>query len=146
MYTHFLSLQETAICVCTLPKHIDITSECFPIVGEGKVEFEDTLFHFDRDISSEDALAEIAKADPKNPWMPAKAENTLTYGAKNPEEQRKYPIVGLGSVAEVGGSSGVLFLREDGSRRRLYLGWFGHDWGSYFRFLAVRKVSKTLVS
>ena len=117
-------------------KNNEITSERFPIVGEGQMEFEDTLFHFDRDISSDEALAEIAKADPKNPWLPAKAENTLAYGAKNPEEQWEYPIIGLGSVAEVDGNRHVLNLYRDGSKRGLILSWFDDDWLAYYRFLA----------
>ena len=118
----------------------------FPVKGEGKVEFEDTLFHFDRSISSKDAIKEIVNADKANPWAPAKTENILAYGAKNPEEQRKYPIVGLGSVAEVRGRRSVLYLDEGGSRRNLYLNWFDDDWHSDYRFLAVRKVSRPSVS
>lgn len=121
-------------------KHDGITSERFPIIGEGQAEFEDTLLHFDKDISSEDALAEIAKVDLENPWLPAKAENTLAYGAKNPEEQRKYPIIGLGSVAEVDGDRRVLGLDAGGSKRSLYLYWFGSVWDAYCRFLAVRRI------
>ncbi|MEI6552967.1 MAG: hypothetical protein WCO09_00180, partial [bacterium] len=84
-------------------KNENITSDRFPINGEGQVEFEDTIFHFDRSISSEDAVAQIIAADLENPWEPAKIENLLAYGAKNPEEQCKFPIVGLGSVGRVNG-------------------------------------------
>jgi len=125
-------------------KNDDITAKRFPIVGTGRVEFEDTLFHFDRDISLEDAIKEIVSADKANPWQPAKIENTLAYGAKNPEEQRRYPIVGLGSVAEVDGFRFVPDLDRDDSRRRLDLDWFGLGWDADYRFLAVRKkVSQT---
>lgn len=123
-------------------KNDDITPKRFPIVGEGKVEFEDTLFHFGKDISSEDAIAQIKAADPANPWEPTKIENILAYGAKNPEEQRKSPIVGLGSVAEVDGVRCVPYLDGDGSRRDLDLGWFDFDWSARCRFLAVRKKSQ----
>lgn len=127
-------------------KNKNITANRFSIVGKGRVEFEDTLFHFDRNISSENAAKEIIAADPKNPWEPAKIENVLSYGAKNPEEQRKYPIVGLGSVCRVNGNRSVPYLGRDGSERDLRLLWFGNDWSARSRFLAVRKVSRPLAS
>lgn len=120
-------------------KNDDIAAKRFPIVGKGKVEFEDTIFHFDRDISSEDAVKEILAADSKNPWEPAKIENILAYGAKNPEEQRKFPIIGLGSVGKVGGSRYVPCLGRDDSKRALDLHWWDIDWNTLYRFLGVRK-------
>jgi hypothetical protein len=125
-------------------KNDDITAKWFPIVGKGKVEFEDTIFHFDHDISSEDAVKEILAADTKNPWEPGRIENILAYGAKNPEEQRKFPIVGLGSVGEVGGLRYVPCLSRYDSRRRLDLRWWVDAGGARCRFLGVRKkVSQT---
>lgn len=120
-------------------KNDDINAKRFPIVGKGKVEFEDTIFHFDRDISSEDAVKEIIAADTKNPWEPGKIENILAYGAKNPEEQRKFPIVGLGSVGEVDGNRFVPCLYGYGSKRILSLSWWGDGWLAFCRFLGVRK-------
>ena len=120
-------------------KNDDINAKRFPIVGKGKVEFEDTIFHFDRDISSEDAVKEIIAADTKNPWEPGKIENILAYGAKNPEEQRKFPIVGLGSVGKVRGNRCVPDLYGGDSGRSLYRAWWGRDWHADFRFLGVRK-------
>jgi hypothetical protein len=128
-------------------KNDDITVKRFPIVGKGKVEFEDTIFHFDHIISSEDAVKEIIAADTKNPWEPGKIENILAYGAKNPEEQRKFPIVGLGSVGEVHGHRDVLYLYRDDSERCLSLSWWVVGWHAHYRFLGVRKkVSQTSVS
>ena len=121
-------------------KNENITEDKFPVKGEGQVEFEDTIFHFDRSISSEDAAAQIIAADPENPWEPAKIENLLAYGAKTPEEQRKFPIVGLGSVGEVLGARFVPFLSWYDSGRFLYLYYWRGVWFVCFRFLAVRKV------
>lgn len=117
----------------------DITPKRFPLKGEGEVEFEDTVFHFDRDITSEEAVKLITAADSKNPWEPGKIENLLAYGAKNPEEQRKFPIIGLGSVCKVLGYRDVPFLYRSASERELFLGWWDGDWGAFCRFLAVRK-------
>ncbi|MDP3735332.1 MAG: hypothetical protein Q8R39_02805 [bacterium] len=119
----------------------DITVKRFPIVGEGTVEFEARLFHFNRSMSSENAVERTRNADTTNPWEPAKIEHVLSFGAKYPEEQRKYAIIGLGSVAEVGGGRGVPDLHRTDAERNLNLRWWGDGWDGRYRFLAVRKLS-----
>ncbi len=123
----------------------DITAERFPIVGTGVAEFECKLFDFGRDISSEDAVKAIQVDDPTNPWKPARTEHTLAYGAQFPDEQRKNPIIGLGSGTRVRGFRSVLALLADGGR---YLGLYYSDdgWNALYRFLAVRPVPKTSVA
>jgi hypothetical protein len=121
----------------------DITPSRFPIVGTGVAEFETKVFHFDRYISSEDAVTAIKADDTQNPWeQPAKIEALLAYGAKNPDEQRQYPIIGLGSVARVRSGRRVPGLGLIDAERDLGLGWWGSDWRAHHRFLAVRKVRK----
>jgi hypothetical protein len=97
------------------------------------------LFHFNRYISSLDAISTIRASDPQNPWEPANIEILFLYGANNPDEQRKYPIVGLGSVAEVRGNRRVPCLDGQVPLRSLVLDWWDGDWGGHCRFLAVRK-------
>ncbi|MDB5265339.1 MAG: hypothetical protein JWM39_52 [Parcubacteria group bacterium] len=122
-------------------KNDDLTAKRFPIKGDGIVEFEVCLFHFDRMIESKDAIKAIEAADSTNPWAPAKTEHLLSFGIAFPEEQRKYPVIGLGSVARVGGYRNVPGLWEYGSERDLRLYWFEGEWGGLCRFLAVRQVS-----
>ncbi|MCX6786943.1 MAG: hypothetical protein NTY93_00210 [Candidatus Kaiserbacteria bacterium] len=122
-------------------KNDDITAKRFTIKGEGIIQFEAHYFHFNRTISSDDAVKEIEKSDTANPWSAAKIEHVLSHGATFPEEQRKFPIIGLGSVAEVDGDRNVPCLDRDGSYRRLDLNWWSDDWDPNYRFLAVRKVS-----
>ncbi|MFA6158536.1 MAG: hypothetical protein WC763_02820 [Candidatus Paceibacterota bacterium] len=93
------------------------------------------VFHFNRYISSEDAIAEMEKKG----YRPATLGDLLDYGAKNPEEQREYPIVALGSVAVLDDGRRVACLGGHGSARRLSLHGFDGDWGGHCRFLAVRK-------
>jgi hypothetical protein len=124
-------------------KHVDITAKLFPVVGNGFENFEWKLFHFDRTMSSESAVDAI-KVDG---WEPAKFECLLSFGEKYPEEQRKYPIAALGSVAVVGprvpyldgsdAESGAM----RGAERGISLRWWKDDWEDIFRFLAVRKLS-----
>ena len=113
----------------------DITAKRFPLTGTGKVAFEPKLFHFDRSISSEDAIKEMEK----DGFRAAKIEELLAYGAILPEEQRKYPIIALGSVAKIRGSRRVACLDWDASERGLRLFWFDGGWDDYYRFLGVRK-------
>jgi len=96
---------------------------------------EPEVFHFHSLISSDKAIA-IMGADG---YRPATIFDLLDYGAKKPEEQRKYPIVALGSVADIGGCS-VAYLDVDGdSKRYLDLDRFFCAWDASYRFLAVRK-------
>ena len=107
-----------------------------PVVGNGVEQFEAKIFHFDRNISSEKAVEAIKAAD----WESGKIEHLLSFGAKFPEEQRKYTIIALGSVAEVRGRRDVPYLSRDGAGRGLGLHWWGYDWLGRYRFLAVRKL------
>jgi hypothetical protein len=127
-------------------KNDELTAKRFPIVGEGVVEYEFRYFRFNRKVSSETAVDLIKKGDNENPWEPAKTEHLLVYGENFPEEQRKFPIVALGSVGEVSGGRYVPYLDGVGSERSLRLSWWGDDWYDDCRFLAVRKVSRTSVS
>ncbi len=121
----------------------DITAKRFPVKSTGADEWEFKMFHFDRSISSEDAVASISADDVVNPWQPAGIEHLLTYGKHNPEEQLKYPIVALGSVGKVYGRRYVPYLNGSGSERDLSLGWWVNDWFARYRFLGVRKVKKS---
>jgi len=113
----------------------DITEKRFPMPKDFVLGAEPKVFHFDRDISSEKAIA-LMDADG---YRPATIFDLLDYGAKNPEEQRKYPILALGSVALIYGDRCVAFLHRDDSERHLDLFWFDFGWSAFCRFLAVRK-------
>ena len=119
----------------------DITPKRFKLEGKGVIEFETRVIHFNRSISSEDAIEAIKHINTENPLEPAKIEHLLAFGAKYPEEQRKYPIIGLGSVAEVDGDRYVPCLGQGGAGRGLSLYWWDGDWDGGCRFLAVRKLS-----
>jgi len=120
----------------------DITSERFAVVGEGIVQFEWKIFHFDCDMLSEKAVGAIQSADVTNPWKPARIEHLLAFGAKHLEEQRRYPILALGSVALVHGVPYVPCLSpEVCARRHLSLPWRHSGWNRCCRFLAAREPS-----
>lgn len=114
----------------------DINSEHFPLKGKGKHELTATLFHFDRFIVSDDAIAEMDKQG----YRPGLNEELLFLGEKYPALQKEFPIVALGSVwRDPYGFRSVPSLRWSGLKRRLYLCWFDTGWYAYYRFLALRK-------
>ncbi len=105
------------------------------MVGK-KVEVSAKLFHFNRDISSGDAISEMDKTG----YRPATLMELLVLGFLFPEMQRQFPIVALGSLWRIAGSFRVVpSLGVGGSRRELDLHWFDNDWDAHSRFLGVRK-------
>jgi len=124
----------------------DITPKHFPITADQVGAWEARYFHFDLDIESDDAKACIEAEDPENPWQVAQIGHLLAHGERHPEEQRRFPIIALGSVAEVSGYGRVPCLVRRSSHRALYLRWWGDRWPHDCRFLAVRKVSATSAS
>jgi hypothetical protein len=112
-----------------------LNAKLFPVVGKGAVEFEAVLFHFGKGISSDAAKKQIEAAG----YEVGKIEHILSFGANYPDEQRKFPIVGLGSVAEIGVDRLVPCLDRGGSKRGLNRTWWGSTWPAHCRFLGVRK-------
>jgi len=120
-------------------KNENITEKNFPIPEEvkgKKVEISTKLFHFNRDISSEDAKKEMDK----DGFRPATLFEQQAFAQKHPELQRQFPIVALGSVwRSTYGIRRVPYLRVDDDERGLRLDWLGFIWRADCRFLAVRK-------
>lgn len=118
-------------------RNSDLTEKKFLVTADQVGEWEWKLFHFNRSISSEEAIR-LMKEDG---YDAGQIGHILTFGEINPEEQRKYPIIGLGSVAEVLLDRFVPVLWYDDDRRGLCLSWFDRDWGDRCRFLGVRRRS-----
>jgi len=114
----------------------NITSVNFPKPASGqKLEKEVVLFHFGRNMSSEAVIAEMDKAG----YKPATIWDLLGLAVKEPDLQRKFPILALGSVCRLNGHRRVAYLCESSGDRRLSLDYFGSDWSGCFRFAGVRK-------
>lgn len=118
-------------------RNSDLTEKKFPVTEDQYGEWEWKLFHFNRSISSGDAIR-LMKEDG---YDAGQIGHILTFGEKYPEEQRKFPIIGLGSVAKVGLNRHVPGLWYGYGKRGLGLYWFDRAWVAYYRFLGVRRRS-----
>jgi len=114
----------------------DITDEHFVVSKVGREESKLVYVHLDRIATTREVLEYMKE----NNLQPADIKQLLSFGKQNPDEQRKHPIVELGSLwRDSYGDLGAAFLGQGGGGRGLYLDyanpelqWFGGD-----RFLAV---------
>jgi hypothetical protein len=116
-------------------RHAGLTEERFPVTPDQFGEQAQKLFHFARGISSEDAIRLIREGG----FEPGRIGDILVFGENVPEAQRRHPVVGLGSVAEVDSKLSVPVLWFDGERRTLDAIWYDGDWHRNYRFLGVRR-------
>lgn len=100
----------------------------------GMVVVEVKLFHFDRYISSKEAVREIRKAG----FRSAKMEELLAFGAKLDSELLEFPITALGSGFFYSKNLYVLGIERHSSAYWLNGHWFGETWEEEMRFLAVK--------
>lgn len=114
----------------------DITSKLFPAPKSVGTDFK--LFHFNRYISSEDAIKEMEKEG----YRAANVYELPSWDGWNDKDL----VVALGSVGKVDGSRRVPDLDRHASKRGLDLHWWDGDWGAGYRFLgtAVTSVPSTL--
>src|ERR1700744_2019666 len=112
----------------------NITEDTFPLTPIRSSDYK--LYHFDRYISSEDAIKEMEKEG----YVPANIHELLLWKDWNDKDW----VVALGSVGKVDGNRLVPCLDGSGSGRGLYLYRFGDVWSSSYRLLAVRNLSSDL--
>ena len=113
-----------------------ITSENFPTSRSGQADLEIYLMRFGGRMTSE----EVVDALSKKGMRPAELREFLAFGATYPEMQRKFSIVGLGSVwRDKKGYKNVPCLYMASEGRYLDLHWWDDAWYSYSRFAVLRK-------
>lgn len=117
-------------------KNSDITAQNFPIHGSGMSSIEITLFYFMCVMNTDAVLAEMDRCG----YRPAALPELLALGAAQPELQRRFPIIALGSVWDHRDDNrDVVFLDGNYARRSLNLRWYEGCWDNFCRFAAVRK-------
>lgn len=110
---------------------------CFPVSGVGRVRVEGKLFHFNRNLKSDEVEREFDKAG----YRSANIAELLAFGATFPNVQRDFPVIGLGSTSWISGDDVVPCLDVDRGRRTFGERWWSHNWNARVRFLAVRKAA-----
>jgi hypothetical protein len=114
----------------------NIVSAKFPKPARcNKSEKEISNFHFGRDISSKNGIAEMNKACHK----PATIFDLLSLAVKQPNIQRESTIVALGSICIINGRRHVPCLYGNSNHRGLSLDFFDEVWPSDYEFAAVLK-------
>jgi len=116
--------------------HSEITSKNFPSTRRGQAEMEIMLVRFDHRMTSADVVRELEGEGLRAAELP----EFLAFGAKYPDVQRKFSVVGLGSVwQDRKGYRNVPCLYTASEGRYLDLHWWDDGWYSYSRFAAIRK-------
>ena len=114
----------------------NITDQNFPTTQQGTKEATIQLIHFNRSISTDEALRELDKMN----LRPATLQECLAFGEKYPDIQREFTIIFLGSVwRSLYGNRNCPYLNRNGSERNINLNWIDDDWNEVCRFAAVSK-------
>lgn len=118
--------------------HEDINENNFPLLNEEFGDKDVAIFHFNRNISSEDVVIKMDNAD----CRPATLMELLALGEKYPDLYNEFPIVALGSFMlrhDTYGLVPALWVDPVVGKRSLSVGDWGGEWTAFYRFLAVRK-------
>ncbi len=114
----------------------EINAMHFPFTGKRRIRSTMTLVLFDEYMESK----EVIRALNEMKLRAARLPEFLAFGARYPDLQNKFPIVGLGSVWKDPYDRGrVPILWNDFQQRHLDLGWFDYPWAKYYCFAAVYK-------
>ena len=114
----------------------DITGSHFPVKGQGNVELEVEIVHYDKSMTSEDIVRDMESRGLRSATLP----ELLAFGAFFPDKQREFLIMALGSVwRERNVIRFVACLDSGSSERKLTLAIWSGYWDKYYHFLAVRK-------
>lgn len=119
----------------------DITAKTFPVNPALYTTVGCKPFHFNKRMKTAKVFAAIRAEG----YEPDPIEKLLAYGEENPEEQRKYPIVGLGSSwVDPHGDRDFPYLGECARGRSVSLDWggLGSEWREDCRFLASPQVQR----
>ncbi|MGH3001523.1 MAG: hypothetical protein ACRDM1_02440 [Gaiellaceae bacterium] len=112
-----------------------VTESLFPILGRGSGDVEIVLVCVERAASTEEVLRELDRPELRL----GRIAELLALGAAQPELQRSFPIVALGSAASYPHEyRRIPFLWGSSRVRHLDLRWDEHSWGANIRFLTVQ--------
>jgi len=131
-----LSVEEAINAGSFQAVHADINAKNFPSTRKGEAALDIVLVRFEHRMKSEEVLQDLDKEGLRAAELP----ELLAFGAKYPDVQRKFSVVGLGSVwQDRKGYRNVPCLYEASEGRYLDLHWWDDGWYSYSRFAAIGK-------
>ena len=114
----------------------EIIEHHVPVNGTGVVTAAALLVRFNRFISTETVLAELARLN----LRPGDLIELLAFGAQYPEMQRKFSVLELASIwMNRDGYRNVATLSRTARERVLVVSYPGGGWRDIHRFLAFRK-------
>ena len=113
-----------------------ITIENFPSSKSGVSKEDIFLMRFEGRMTSEEVVHALSKKGMRH----GELREFLAFGATYPEMQRKFSVIGLGSVwRDKKGYGNVPCLYTASEGRYLDLHWWDDAWYSYSRFAVLRK-------
>jgi hypothetical protein len=131
-----LSVEDAILAGDYQAVNASINGKNFPSTRRGQAKMEIFLIRFELRMTSENVLGELDKQG----LRPAELPEFLAFGAQYPEVQRRFSVVGLGSVwRDRKGYRNVPCLFTASEGRYLDLHWWDDGWYSYSRFAAIRK-------
>ncbi len=124
--------------------HSCVSTENFPARRfDGKRTREIVLLEFDRDVTSEEAIAEAVQLGLERPMY----EDALCFGVTYPGVQRERPVVFLHDPwFGFFGRRDVLCLWSNAGRRELGLEGFDDPWSQKYRFAFIRRDDRLIPS
>jgi hypothetical protein len=131
-----LSLEEAIAAGDYQAVNAEISARNFSWKRTGKADAEIVLVRFDQRMTSENVIRGLDEEGLRAAELP----ELLAFGASYPEVQRKFSVVGLGSVwRDRKGERNVACLYAASEGRYLDLHWWDDGWYTYSRFAALRK-------
>jgi len=118
----------------------DINDKHFPPEHGGMASVVLVPLALHRDVEDSISNKEVEHRLAVQGFRPATDRELRAFAKANPEFQRQFPVVALGSSwLDPYGNRKVPYLDDWDGKRVLSLHWLGGDWNSRWRFLAVRK-------
>ena len=116
-----------------------INQKNFPFSSVTTDEWEFRVIQFAEDVFSEEVSSSLVDFNTGGPWQLAGIEHLLTYGKYHPDDQRRNPIVSLGSVGVIDRTQYVPCLDARHGLRYVDLHPWVKKWHKSNSFLIVRK-------
>lgn len=128
-----LTFEERVACGSYGLRDTYLKEKWFPVTSDQIGDWKWKFFPVSWAIS----LKDVNQLMRRDGYQAAAIGHLLAFGEKYPEEQLAFPIIGLGSVAEIGGRYYVPALGRFSNLRELKVSHSSGYWDSQYHFLGV---------